>query len=320
MRAGPALVIFLFSANRFYRAADLPASCRSVRARFAAASHPPQRPEFALHRPFGPLSIVPGGVVWSWGQGAVRGFGRLCGAGSFAARALLLCLVSSLLMLTGAISAPAAEVGNPSTIVVFGDSQAQGLAVGLQRVLVEDQRYRVLNRTHPGAALVHSESEWLAPVEKFIGREQADIAVVMFGANDRLDMRSDRGGSLRFRTDDWRQAYAAKVDRILTLLSKNGLRVVWCGNPIARSETYSADMSYINDIFAEETARFGAQFVPLWSVITDDQGRFIAYGKDRGGTTQRMRTDDGIHFTGAGYELIAEKIIGLLSTAAVNAR
>ena len=96
--------------------------------------------------------------------------------------------------------------------------------------------------------------------------------------------------------------------------------MIWCGNPIARSATYSADMSYITQIYAEAAARFGAQFVPLWTAIADDQGNYAAYGKDRAGTTQRLRGDDGIHFTSAGYELIAEKIVGLMSAAAANAR
>ena len=212
------------------------------------------------------------------------------------------------------------EPARPTTIVVFGDSQAAGLARGLQRVLVEDPRYRVLNRTHAGAALVHGESEWLAPIARFTSREKADIAVVMFGANDRLDTRDERGATLHFRTDEWREVYAARTDKIFDLLAKAGLRVLWCGNPIARSATYSTDMSYINDIYAAETARFGAQFVPLWTTISDGEGRYAAYGKDRRGTTQRLRGDDGIHFTSAGYELIAEKIVGLLSAAAANAR
>jgi hypothetical protein len=247
----------------------------------------------------------------------VRGFGRLCGARRPLAWTLGL-LVGVFVSVFACAPARTDEPGR-ETIVVFGDSQAQGLAGGLQRVLVEDPRYRVLNRTHPGAALVHGENEWLTPIERFTSREKADIAVVMFGANDRLDMR-DRGITLRFRTDEWRATYAARADKILTLLANAGLRVIWCGNPIARSERYSADMSYINDIYAEETARFGARFVPLWSAVVDDQGRYIAYGKDRDGTTQRLRTDDGIHFTAAGYELIAEKLVDLLSSSAANAR
>ena len=243
------------------------------------------------------------------------GCGRLCGAGRPILRAALIVLFFALSCATGRAQDPEAR----ATIVVFGDSQAQGLAGGLARVLIEDQRYRVLNRTHPGAALVHGENEWLQPVQRFVMREKADIAVVMFGANDRLDMR-EGGAYVRFRTDDWRAAYAARAGKILTLLREAGLKVIWCGNPIARSSVYSADMSYINDLYAEETARFGARFVPLWTAIADDQGHYAAYGKDRFGTTQRLRGDDGIHFTAAGYELIAEKLIELLSASAANVR
>ena len=246
----------------------------------------------------------------------MRGYGRLCSAWRVIGRPAILVLLLALL----GPPVRAQEPVDRATIAVFGDSQAQGLAGGLQRILLEDPRYRVLNRTHPGAALVHGGGEWLEPVERFTAREKADIAVVMFGANDRLDMRDEKGASVHFRSDDWREAYAARADKILTLLTTAGLKVIWCGNPIARSPAFSADMSYINDIYAEETARFGAQFVPLWTVIVDEQGGYAAYGKDREGITQRLRADDGIHFTAAGYELIAEKIVGLFSAAAANAR
>jgi len=256
----------------------------------------------------------------------VREFGRLCGAGRLIVGSAFLGFGLGVGLFLGFAGTPAradqpaSPAAPPATIVVFGDSQAQGLAVGLSRILVEDPGYRVLNRTHPGHALVHGENEWLAPIARFTSREQADIAVVMFGANDRLDMRGERGANLHFRTDEWRETYAARTGKILTLLANAGLRVIWCGNPIARSSNYSADMSYINDIYAEAAMRFGAQFVPLWTAIADGEGRYAAYGKDRGGTTQRLRTDDGIHFTAAGYELIAEKIVGLMSAAAANAR
>ena len=218
-------------------------------------------------------------------------------------------------------SCPAARAGeqsqaqegqNPPIIVVFGDSQAAGLARGLQRVLAEDPRFRVLNRTHAGASLIHDENEWLAPVAEFAAREKADIAVVMFGANDRLDMREGRT-TLRFRSREWRDEYTARIDKILDRLAAAGLRVLWLGNPIARSERYSEDMSYINEVYQEAIARHGFQFMPLWTVVADDSGNYTAYGKDRLGVTQRLRGVDGIHFTAAGYELIAEGIVDRLA-------
>jgi uncharacterized protein len=247
------------------------------------------------------------------GVGAVCGNGRLGGAGRLTA-AIAILLMSLLRTLTPAHAddAPAP----PATIVVFGDSQAAGLARGLQRVLVEDPHYRVINRTHAGAALVHDAREWLAPIERFTASEKADIAVVMLGANDRLALPAEHGGYLHFGNDDWQQAYAARVDQVLTLLTAAKMRVIWCGNPIARAADYSDDMRYINDIFAEEATRYGAQFLSLWNAVADEQGHYEAYGKDRDGRTTRLRADDGIHFTAAGYELIAEKIISLLSTSA----
>jgi uncharacterized protein len=241
----------------------------------------------------------------------VRGVDRL-GVARLALGWLVLCWVFAAGV--GAAAEPAPEPVPQATIVVFGDSQAAGLARGLQRVLIEDSRYRILNRTHAGAALVHAESEWLAPIQRFVEREKADIAIVMFGANDRLDFR-ERGAYLRFRSDEWRDAYAERTRRVLQPLTAAGLKVIWCGNPIARSDTYSNDMSYINDIYVDETVRFGAKFVPLWSAFADAQGRYSAYGKDHDGVTQRLRADDGIHFTGIGYELIAEKLLEMLPPA-----
>ena len=46
----------------------------------------------------------------------------------------------------------------------------------------------------------------------------------------------------------------------------------------------------------------------------------LAYGKDRDGVTGRLRADDGIHFTAAGYEVIAQKIIGALGSVEANAK
>jgi hypothetical protein len=79
-------------------------------------------------------------------------------------------------------------------------------------------------------------------------------------------------------------------------------------------------MEYINKIYEAEAARFEVQFLPLWSTVADDQGGYTAYGKDRDGVTERLRADDGIHFTAAGYELIAQKIIGTLGSASANAQ
>jgi hypothetical protein len=252
-------------------------------------------------------------AFWLGGQRVVREFSWLKGAGWSVQ------WFGAIFILVAVCAAGGARADDDvmKTIVVFGDSQAQGIAGGLQRVLLDDPRYKVLNRSHPGAALVHSDTEWLAPVVNFVAKDKAQIAIVMFGANDRLDMR-DEGSYVHFRTDAWRDTYAKRADKILTALTGAGLKVIWCGNPIARSPTYSDDMKYINDIYATEVAKFGGEFLPLWTIIADNQGQFTAYGPDRSGVTERMRNDDGIHFTAAGYEIIAERVISMLPSLQAN--
>jgi uncharacterized protein len=230
-------------------------------------------------------------------------------------------VISVCLILTAARVRASAEEAPPErlTIVVFGDSQGRGIAEGLQRVLIDDTRFKVLNRTHPGAAFVHGEAEWIAPIRKFQSQEKADIAIVMFGANDRLDMREGEAATyLHFKTPSWREEYARRTDMVLKTLVDSGLKVIWCGNPIARSDTYSSDMSYINQIFAERAELYGVQFLPLWEIAAGEGGKYAAYGKDLGGVTRRLRADDGIHFTTAGYELIAEKIASLFPARAAD--
>ena len=244
----------------------------------------------------------------------MRGVGRLLRIGR-----CVRCLLIGVLVFGLPARCWADDDASVRRVVVFGDSQAQGIAGGLSRVLLGDPRYKVINRTHPGAAIVHGENEWLRPVQTFVDKEKADVAVVMLGANDRLDMR-DKGTYLHFRTDQWRETYAERTDRVLEALRGAGIKTVWCGNPIARSPVYSEDMSYINDIYVEETAKYGAQFLPLWTVIANDKGEYTAYGPDRNGVNGRLRNDDGIHFTTAGYELIAEKIVSILPSLQADGR
>lgn len=271
-----------------------------------------------------PVCIRPGqptqsrsdaGDAADWGE-TVRGFYLRCGLGrGMAAIGAALLIAAGL----GGGRARADETqppaASPERIVIFGDSQAQGVAGGLERVLLHDPHYKILNRTHAGASLIHAPSEWLAPIQRFTAHETADVAIVMFGANDRIDMREGTGGRyLHFRTEAWQDAYVGRADEILDALKKAHLKVIWLGNPIARSAVYSTDMSYINGLLDQEVTKFGGTFFPLWSVIVDAKGQYAAYGPDRSGVTERLRGDDGIHFTSAGYEVIAEKLVTLLSS------
>jgi hypothetical protein len=53
----------------------------------------------------------------------------------------------------------------------------------------------------------------------------------------------------------------------------------------------------------------GADWFPSWSLFTDDEGNFAPYGKGTDGVTTRLRADDGVHLTSAGYDVLANALL-----------
>jgi len=196
------------------------------------------------------------------------------------------------------------------TIMVIGDSQAQGLAAGLHHAARSLGWARVLNDAKPGSGLIAPATfDWPAYVPKLIKEIHPDIAVMMFGGNDRLPLQTGDGTTVPFRTDTWKDIYRLRVVAMVHALREAGVQVIWVSNPIAREANYSNDMQYINAIFADVAAAEGATYIDIWLAVSDGSGHFAGYGKTLSGATARLRLDDGIHFTPAGYDVIGAKVM-----------
>jgi hypothetical protein len=206
------------------------------------------------------------------------------------------------------------EIQPPAEVVVFGDSQAQGLAAGLQRALRHVHGWKVENRTKPGTAISQENTyDWPAVIAAYKPGEHVTTAVMMFGGNDRMPIRPVTGGVIRFRTQAWHDEYRARVAAILRTLSADKLRIIWVSDPICRDDSYSADMDYLNGVYKDVVSGTGATFFDIWTAVADPAGKFVAYGPALDGTTQRLRLDDGIHFTPTGYDILAAKVLQLMA-------
>ena len=211
-----------------------------------------------------------------------------------------------------AMAAPARADDPPAqkTIMVIGDSQAQGLATGLHHAARAAGTARVVNDAKPGSGLIAPATfNWPAHVPDLIKSVHPDMAVMMFGANDRLPLQTESGTTVPFRTDQWKDIYRLRASAMLHALKEAGITVVWVSNPIARDATYSRDMQYINAIFAEAVAAEGGKYLDIWLSISDGEGHYTGYGKTLSGATGRLRLDDGIHFTPAGYDVLGAHVL-----------
>jgi uncharacterized protein len=222
-----------------------------------------------------------------------------------------------MLLAVGALALPfvrTADAGETAArVLVVGDSQAQGLAAGLQRQLRQDPSCRVIDRSRIATGLCSpNRFDWPAAAAGIGAAERGAIAVVMFGANDRPPIR------MHGHVDDTLLAafcasYGAHVRTIAEGLKRSCPSVIWVGHPIVRDPVYADDMALLNRLFAAQSLAAGVDWFPSWPLFSDADGSYAAYGKGVDGQTTRLRADDGVHLTGPGYDVLARALLPVIA-------
>ena len=219
-------------------------------------------------------------------------------------------LTSALLTLAGAASASAAP-DLVERILVIGDSQAQGLAGGIQRLYRADRSRRVIDRTKISTGLMpRANYDWPAQAKVIAGAEHYDIAVMLIGANDRPPVHA--GGrvdpALLARFQD---SYGQKVSDIAADFKHVNVPLVWVGHPVVRDPLWNEDVTILNELFATRATEQGAIYLPT-DMFRGPDGGFAPYGRGVDGVTTRLRADDGVHLTPAGYDVVTAALSPLM--------
>ena len=228
---------------------------------------------------------------------------------------LCLALLASAALL-GSVAAPArAETGFASYItpfpakehyrlVVLGDSYGAGLAGALATDLTA-QGIEVINKSFNWLGLARSDgNEWDKVVDGFGPADEFQIAVVVFGADDRLAIK---GSKLRldFATAGWKQDYTRRVDALLKSLHNRKAAIYWLGLPPMRGDAATNAAQMMNGIFLERVRLSGAKFIDSWDGFVDADGAYADSGPDIAGTVRQLRLNDGVHLTLPGYQKLA---------------
>jgi hypothetical protein len=210
------------------------------------------------------------------------------------------------------------EEPTPMVVTVYGDSQAEGLAVALLAA-TRGGHFHIANRTKAGTALSQPVGyDWLAAIRHSVSVDHPAIAVMMFGGNDRVPARPPDGRVLQFRGDAWLAYYRDRLQTIISALTGAGARIVWCGDPNTRDGRYAEDMEYLNCLYRRALPAAGATFVDIHDVAAGPDGGYASHGTGVDGVVQRLRTDDGIHFTAAGYGIVARRVLRALEEITVR--
>ncbi|WP_185680986.1 SGNH/GDSL hydrolase family protein [Parvibaculum sedimenti] len=199
-------------------------------------------------------------------------------------------------------------------VVIFGDSLGDGVWAGLYHVFHKDKRFSVIRKSRVATGFVRKDYyDWNDAVREAAADTKIDIAVVVMGTNDRQTIIEGNERHALFEPK-WREVYQARVDDFTATLKAAGARIYWVGLPVMRSPGFEADMETFSSIFEGRAKANGVAFIPTHQLAADKDGNYQAFGTDAAGKKRQLRTEDGIHFTMAGYELLARGIAQAIRT------
>jgi len=200
-------------------------------------------------------------------------------------------------------------------IGVYGDSLSDGVWSGLYSIVKHHPEDKLFRHSKVGATLATPDfATWIQDFTASLDQEHITTAVVMFGANDQRGIRDEKHKGYVFESKGWQRVYVSRIDAIYSEVAKRKVTIVWVGLPVIRDKDANAGAVFLNGLYAAEAAKFAGRFLPLSDSFVDSSGQFAAYLPDQKGHLREVRINDGVHFTGYGYGLIADKVYSAIAS------
>lgn len=206
----------------------------------------------------------------------------------------------------------------PLRVFAFGDSQTHSLGNGLARLVGRDGPVSVdVLAVHSTGFIRGDYYNWVAKLADTFSTERYDAAVVMLGMNDYQNFYNAAGRALRKETADWETEYHARCRRIIDLLLMHVERVYWIGMPVVQNPVYNRSLEYIDTV----QSRLASEYSPETLVRVSLRDQFPGPGRPftdtvllPDGSTLRVMTQDGTHFTVEGGQLAMQGLFERLRT------
>lgn len=238
-------------------------------------------------------------------------------------------LLAAVGCLLGAGETPAAAQPAAIRIAFVGDSMIDGIWGGLVRLMGSDSCLKgkfVLGRYgNNGTGLSRLDKyNWPAEVQRIMTTFQPDMLVVSLGLNDRQPLVDRNHVHTDYGTPEWAQKYTDHATQLLQNAANAKAGVLWVGIPVMRDAVANNDATEKDRLFAEavsKLSRSNIKYVEPWRLNPSGPEVYKSIGPGRSGSVVTLRAPDGIHFTSAGYDVIASyifpKIVGNLQEASI---
>ena len=138
-----------------------------------------------------------------------------------------------------------------------------------------------------------------------------------FGADDAHDFMSGvpAGKTVGpLGSPSWSAEYRRRVDGVTRELNARGIHVVWLGLPIPAGRGFAQSFPVINRVLRSVANAHPrtSTYVDTWGLLANSHGRYTPYLRVHGKLTL-MRLPDGVHYTAAAGDLIAQRLLRQLA-------
>lgn len=203
--------------------------------------------------------------------------------------------------------APSAE--DPLRILLVGDSTMDAVGNSMLRHLADTGVTTATLDFRISTGLARPDFfDWPSNLRTLTASTDAEIIIIMLGANDAQPFLIDNEPEA-YGTERWFATYRSRVAGLLDEATADGRSVIWISQPIMRSGDYDARIQRLNQIYAEELARYpNATLIDSRPIMSTD-GTYSPYLIDGNGDRQLVRQADGVHLTSAGGDRLSPAVI-----------
>ena len=207
------------------------------------------------------------------------------------------------------------EESSISSIALVGDSMmAVSVAPNLNRELKKIGIPKVIQAYRSGTGLSRPDYfNWMVEYPKFLAGQSPQIVVCAIGANDAQGFQVGNR-VYQFGTPEWNEEYGKRLENFLNLIQANNAYVYWLVLPRMRSPGFDGRIQALNQVVQNKLGhRRRFQFIRANEMVTPNSpNEYAEYTKDLKQNLEKIRGDDGIHFSDAGGRKLALGIASYL--------
>ncbi|MDO4674007.1 GDSL-type esterase/lipase family protein [Campylobacter sp.] len=200
------------------------------------------------------------------------------------------------------------EVEAGEGFLLIGDSLMQGVAVALNRDL-KDLGLRAVDLSKQNTGLSYkSYFDWAKATNSTLASNpHLKYLVVLLGVNDPWAIK--KGGAYHgFNSASWLEIYTARVDEIIQIAKKRGVKVLWYEIPPVKKEDLNKKVNILNQIYSNEILKNQEIFINT-KLFFSKNDRFSSYIQDENNKSIKVRSDDGVHFTPSGAKEMSKLLL-----------